>query len=84
MFIFSYSNIAGAMAGLTLAGGGWVSNLIVYLIQVFNLKSIDAAQVSNIVNGGSSLFPIVAAIMADSFLGCFSVVSIFSCISLLV
>ncbi|XP_022731455.1 protein NRT1/ PTR FAMILY 2.7-like [Durio zibethinus] len=75
--------ISGALAGLTLAGGGWVANLIVYLIQVFNLKSIDAAQVSNVVNGGSSLFPIVGAIIADSFLGCFSVVSIFSCISLL-
>ncbi|XWS52731.1 hypothetical protein CRYUN_Cryun11dG0095600 [Craigia yunnanensis] len=75
--------IIGALAGLTLAGGGWVANLIVYLIEVFNLKSIDAAQVSNIVNGGSSLFPIVGAIIADSFLGCFSVISIFSCISLL-
>ncbi|XVF04996.1 hypothetical protein REPUB_Repub05bG0131700 [Reevesia pubescens] len=75
--------IIGALAGLTLAGGGWLANLIVYLIQAFNLKSIDAAQVSNLVNGGSSLFPIVGAIIVDSFLGCFSVVSIFSCISLL-
>ncbi|XP_017982980.1 PREDICTED: protein NRT1/ PTR FAMILY 2.7 [Theobroma cacao] len=75
--------IIGTLAGLTLAGGGWAANLIVYLIQEFNLKSIDAAQVSNIVNGGSSLFPIVGAIIADSFLGCFFVVSIFSCISLL-
>ncbi|XP_022754084.1 protein NRT1/ PTR FAMILY 2.7-like [Durio zibethinus] len=75
--------IIGALAGLTLAAGGWMSNLIVYLIQVFNLKSIDAAQVSNIVNGGSSLFPIVGAIIADSCLGCFAVISIFSSISLL-
>ncbi|XVF47090.1 hypothetical protein PTKIN_Ptkin03bG0081300 [Pterospermum kingtungense] len=73
----------GAVAGLSLAGGGCGANLIVYLIQVFNFKSIDAAQVSNIVNGGSSLFPIVGAIVADSFLGCFSAVSVFFSISLL-
>ncbi|OMO77208.1 Proton-dependent oligopeptide transporter family [Corchorus olitorius] len=75
--------INGTLTGLTLAGFGWMSNLIVYLIQQFNIKSIDAAQVSNIVNGGTSLFPILGAILADSFLGCFSVISIFSCISLL-
>ncbi|OMO71175.1 Proton-dependent oligopeptide transporter family [Corchorus capsularis] len=75
--------INGTLAGLTLAGFGWMSNLILYLIQEFNIKSIDAAQVSNIVNGGTSLFPILGAILADSFLGCFSVISIFSCISLL-
>lgn len=74
----------GAVLGLGLAGTGWTANLIVYLIQQFNLNAIDAAQVSNIVNGGSSLFPIVGAIIADSFLGCFSVISIFSSISLLV
>ncbi|XVE79099.1 hypothetical protein DITRI_Ditri14bG0030400 [Diplodiscus trichospermus] len=73
----------GALAGLTLAGGGWLMNLIVYLIQEFNLKGIDAAQVSNIVNGGINLFPIVGGTIADSFLGCFSVVSIFSFTSLL-
>ncbi|GMI94615.1 hypothetical protein like AT3G45660 [Hibiscus trionum] len=75
--------ITGAVVGLTLAGVGWTANLIVYLIGEFNLNSIDAAQVFNVVNGGSFVFPIVGAIIADSFLGCFSVISIFSCISLL-
>ncbi|XP_059660645.1 protein NRT1/ PTR FAMILY 2.7-like [Cornus florida] len=75
--------IIATMTGLTLAAGGVTANLIVYLIGKFNVKSIDAAQVSNIVNGCSSLFPVIGAILADSFLGCFSVISISSLISLL-
>jgi peptide/histidine transporter 3/4 len=70
--------------GLTLAAGGWMSNLIVYLIQEFNVESINAAQISNIVNGCSNLFPVIGAIVADSFLTSFSVVTISACISLLV
>ncbi|GMY10679.1 protein NRT1/ PTR FAMILY 2.6-like [Fagus crenata] len=75
--------IAGALAGLTLATGGWQSNLIVYLIEVFNVKSINAAQISNITNGCINLFPVIGAIVADSFLGSFSVAAISACISLL-
>ncbi|PRQ33781.1 putative nitrate-transporting ATPase [Rosa chinensis] len=75
--------ITGTMAGLTLAAGGWVSNLIVYLIQEFNVKSIDAAQVSNVINGSTSFFPVIGAIIADSFLGSFPVISVSSFISLL-
>ncbi|TQD90871.1 hypothetical protein C1H46_023550 [Malus baccata] len=69
---------------LTLAAGGWQANLIVYLIQEFNVKSIDATQVSNVVNGCTSLFPIIGAIIVDSFFGCFPVILISSCISFLV
>ncbi|KAM0996457.1 hypothetical protein ACFX2C_006462 [Malus domestica] len=69
---------------LTLAAGGWQANLIVYLIQEFNVKSIDATQVSNVVNGCTSLFPIIGAIIADSFFGCFPVFLISSYISFLV
>ncbi|KDP44131.1 hypothetical protein JCGZ_05598 [Jatropha curcas] len=75
--------IVGTVTCLTLAVAGWLSNLIVYLIGEFNVKSIDAAQVSNVVYGGSSLFPIVGAIVADSFLGSFSVITISSCVSFL-
>ncbi|KAK9940266.1 hypothetical protein M0R45_016934 [Rubus argutus] len=75
--------IIGSMAGLTLAAGGWVSNLIVYLIQEFNVKSIDAAQISNVINGSTSFFPVIGAILADSFLGSFPVISVSSFISLL-
>ncbi|PQP92136.1 protein NRT1/ PTR FAMILY 2.6 [Prunus yedoensis var. nudiflora] len=74
---------AGALVGLTLTAGGWLSNLIVFLIEEFNVKSIDAAQIANVVNGSSSFFPIIGAIVADSLFGSFSVISISSCISLL-
>ncbi|GFZ20538.1 major facilitator superfamily protein [Actinidia rufa] len=71
------------MAGLTLAGQGWMNNLIVYMIGEYNVKSIDAAQIWNVVNGCVTMFPILGAIIADSFLGCFSVIWISSLISLL-
>ncbi|KAM7496673.1 hypothetical protein LguiA_021087 [Lonicera macranthoides] len=75
--------ILATVGGLTIAGGGWTSNLIVYLIEGFNVKRIDAAQIFNVINGSSSFIPIIGAIIADSFLGCFSVVFISSFISLL-
>ncbi|CAM8889583.1 unnamed protein product [Rhodiola kirilowii] len=72
--------VTGTFAGSTIAASGWSGNLIVYLINEFNVKSIDAAQISNVVNGCISLFPVIGAIIADSF-GCFSVISISLCIS---
>ena len=77
-------NKTGTVTGLTLATWGWLANLIVYLIEEFNVKSVDAAQISNVVNGCINLFPIVGAIIADSFFGCFSVIFFSSCIHLLV
>ncbi|KAF9598397.1 hypothetical protein IFM89_027830 [Coptis chinensis] len=71
------------LMGLTIAASGWNTNLTVYLIERFNIKNIEAAQISNVVNGSSSFFPIVGAIIADSFLGNFFVVSASSFISLL-
>ncbi|KAG6681690.1 hypothetical protein I3842_13G104600 [Carya illinoinensis] len=75
--------ISGAVAGLTLATGGWLLNLIVYLIQEFNVKSINAAQISNIMSGCINLFPFIGAIVADSFVGSFLIASMSACISLL-
>nr|QGP73775.1 Protein NRT1/ PTR FAMILY 2.7 [Sedum alfredii] len=72
--------ITGSFAGSTVAASGWSGNLIVYLIDEFNIKSIDAAQISNVVNGCISLFPVIGAIIADS-LGCFSVIATSLCIS---
>ncbi|CAH1442128.1 unnamed protein product [Lactuca virosa] len=74
--------LIATMAGLTLAAGGWANNIIVYLINEFNIKSIDAAQIANIVNGCTTLFPILGAILADSFFGSFSIISVSSLISL--
>uniref|UniRef100_A0A7N0UM57 Uncharacterized protein n=1 Tax=Kalanchoe fedtschenkoi TaxID=63787 RepID=A0A7N0UM57_KALFE len=77
-FIF----IAGAVAGTTVAGGGWSSNLIVYLIKEFHVENISAAQIGNVVNGCIYVFPVIGAIVADS-VGCFPVISIASGIALL-
>ena len=35
--------------GLSLVAGGWASNLIVYLITKYNVKSIAATKIKNIV-----------------------------------
>ncbi|XP_057782723.1 protein NRT1/ PTR FAMILY 2.7-like [Salvia miltiorrhiza] len=75
--------IIGTMGCLALAAGGWTANLIVYLIQEFNIKSISSAKIYNFVNGSITLFPIVGAVIADSFLGCYSVICFSSLISLL-
>ncbi|XP_057442954.1 protein NRT1/ PTR FAMILY 2.6-like [Lotus japonicus] len=79
----SFPFIIGAATGSSLASAGIIANLIVYLIQEFNIKSITAAQISNVVNGSSNLFPFLAAIIADSFFGSFSVALISSCVSFL-
>ncbi|TKY48486.1 NRT1/ PTR FAMILY 2.6 [Spatholobus suberectus] len=79
----SFPFIIGSMAGMSLAAAGIIGNLIVYLIREFNIKSITAAQVANVANGSSSLFPIVAAIIADSFFGSFPVALVSSCVSFL-
>lgn len=75
---------AGSMMALSIAVGGWASNLIVFLITEFHVKSISATKISNVVLACSSLFPIAGAIIADSFFGSFPVVRIFAFVSLLV
>nr|XP_043635133.1 protein NRT1/ PTR FAMILY 2.7-like [Erigeron canadensis] len=75
--------ILGCMFGLTLATGGWIGNLIVYLISKYNVKSIDATQINNVVFGCFFLFPLLAAIISDSFLGPFPVIILSSLVSLL-
>ncbi|KAL3538479.1 hypothetical protein ACH5RR_001845 [Cinchona calisaya] len=73
--------IIGNVAGISLAFGGLIINLTVYLIQEFNIKSISAAKIFNVFNGCTAILPIAAAIIADSFSGCFSVIWISSLIS---
>ena len=51
---------------------------------MFNLKNINAAQISNIVNGSTNLLPVIGAIVADSFFGTLFVAAVSACISLLV
>ncbi|KAL3530624.1 hypothetical protein ACH5RR_009946 [Cinchona calisaya] len=70
-----------SVAGISIAFGGLLTNLIVYLIQEFNIKSISAAKIFNVFNGCTTMLPIAGAIIADSFLGCYSVIWISSLIS---
>ena len=63
---YFYLYQAGAVAGFTLGGRGWISNLTVYLIQMFNLKNINATQISNIVSGSTNLLLVIGAIVANS------------------
>ncbi|KAG7564596.1 MFS transporter superfamily [Arabidopsis suecica] len=71
------------LLGLSIASFGWVMNLVVFLIKEFNIKSIAATQISNIVNGCVSMLPVVAAILADSFFGNIPVISVSAFVSLL-
>ncbi|RRT75896.1 hypothetical protein B296_00007571, partial [Ensete ventricosum] len=57
--------------GLGLALSGATANLIVYLVEEYNVKSIDAAQIGNIVGGSTSLAPVIGAIVSDAFFGCY-------------
>ncbi|XP_039004350.1 protein NRT1/ PTR FAMILY 2.7-like [Hibiscus syriacus] len=75
--------IAGTVSGVMMSGFGWLANLIVYLVEEFNVESIDATQISNVVHGCINLIPILGAIISDSFLGIFPVVAVSSFISTL-
>ncbi|CAA7406226.1 unnamed protein product [Spirodela intermedia] len=75
--------IIGSAGALGLATSGASANLLVYLVEEFNVKSIDAAQITNIVNGCVSLAPILGAVISDSFFGCFPVIAVSTAISLL-
>ncbi|EOA23731.1 hypothetical protein CARUB_v10016943mg [Capsella rubella] len=71
------------LLGLTIAAWGWLLNLIVYLIEEFNVKSIAAAQIANIVSGCICMVPAVAAIASDSFFGTIPVISVSAFFSLM-
>ncbi|CAA6669277.1 unnamed protein product [Spirodela intermedia] len=77
------SSLVRSAGALGLATSGASANLLVYLVEEFNVKSIDAAQITNIVNGCVSLAPILGAVISDSFFGCFPVIAVSTAISLL-
>ncbi|CAL4907453.1 unnamed protein product [Urochloa decumbens] len=66
--------IAGNMLGLGLAINGTTSNLLVYLLKEYNVESIDAAQIANIVRGSLNLVPVAGAVLSDSYFGCFPII----------
>ncbi|TVU36912.1 hypothetical protein EJB05_18867, partial [Eragrostis curvula] len=71
------------VVGVGMAMSATSSNLIVYLIKKYNVKSIDAAQISNIVRGCMQLAPVAGAVVSDAFFGCYPVVAAGVAISLL-
>ncbi|KAL6613782.1 hypothetical protein ACP70R_036052 [Stipagrostis hirtigluma subsp. patula] len=75
--------LAGSVIGLGMAMSATSSNLIVYLIKKYNVKSIDAAQISNIVRGCMQLAPLAGAVVSDAYLGCYPVVAAAVAVSLL-
>ncbi|KAL1203250.1 Protein NRT1/ PTR FAMILY 2.5 [Cardamine amara subsp. amara] len=70
------------LLGLSITTFGLVVNLLVFLIEEFNIKNIAAAQITNIVNGCQSMLPVLAAILADSFFGNIPLISPSAFISL--
>ncbi|KAE9595576.1 putative proton-dependent oligopeptide transporter family, major facilitator superfamily [Lupinus albus] len=61
-----------------LATFGLISNFMVYLLKVFNLDQISAANVINIWSGVSNCLPIIGAFIGDACLGKFRTIAIAS------
>ncbi|KAJ6841758.1 protein NRT1/ PTR FAMILY 2.7-like isoform X1 [Iris pallida] len=70
----TFPYVIGGVSGVLMGTQGVTSNLLVYLIEQFNMRSIDATQIVSFVNGCSQLAPIVGAIVADA-VGCFPILS---------
>ncbi|XP_061345704.1 protein NRT1/ PTR FAMILY 2.13-like [Gastrolobium bilobum] len=61
-----------------IATFGMTANFMVYLLKVFNLSQIDAANVLSIWYGVSSFIPIIGASLADAYLGKFKTIAVAS------
>ncbi|XP_050223083.1 protein NRT1/ PTR FAMILY 2.11-like [Mercurialis annua] len=57
---------------------GTVSNLIVYLTTMFNMKSITATNVINIFTGTVNAVPLIGAFISDTYLGRYTTLAIAS------
>ncbi|XP_062214942.1 protein NRT1/ PTR FAMILY 2.11-like [Phragmites australis] len=62
---------------------GTSANLLVYLTQVFHMRSVDAATLLNGLNGTTSLAPIIGAFLSDAYLGRYLALAIASIASLI-
>ncbi|KAL6865081.1 hypothetical protein ACP4OV_016232 [Aristida adscensionis] len=71
------------MLGLGMAVHGTSANLLIYLVKEYNVDSIDAAQISNIVRGSLNLMPVAGAVISDSYFGSFPVILAGTAISVL-
>ncbi|KAL9239826.1 hypothetical protein vseg_014109 [Gypsophila vaccaria] len=75
--------IIGSIVGLSLAAGSWHANLTMFLMKEFNVRQSLAEKIYEIVNIGVNVFPIVGALLSDSFVGSFLVINVASFASLL-
>ncbi|CAN6470935.1 unnamed protein product [Victoria cruziana] len=74
---------AGSSVLLGLAVNGAFANILVYLVQQFNVDQITAVQILNVYNGSTNITPVVGAIVSDSCLRSFVVILICSIVSLM-
>ena len=63
---------------------GTLSNLMVYLTTVFNMKSVIAATIVNIFNGTSNMTPLLGAFLSYSYFGQYKTLAFAAMSSLLV
>nr|POE76255.1 protein nrt1/ ptr family 2.11 [Quercus suber] len=66
-----------------LGTNGSLSNLLVYLTTVFNMKSVTATTIVNIINGTSNMTPLLGAFPSDSYFGRYKTMAFASISSLL-
>lgn len=67
-----------------LAAGGLLINLISYLIQVMHFRTVEAATTVTNFSGASGLTPLLAAFVADAYLGRYATIIASTCVQLAV
>lgn len=78
------NNVAGNETFEKLGTIGTLSNLMVYLTTVFNMKSITAATLINFFSGTTNIAPLVGAFLSDTYFGRYKTLGFASVSSLLV
>ncbi|GAV88269.1 hypothetical protein CFOL_v3_31692, partial [Cephalotus follicularis] len=63
---------------------GTLSNLLIYLTTVFNMKSITAANMINIFNGTTNFGTLVGAFLCDTYFGRYKTLGFATCASFMV
>ncbi|KAJ6431220.1 hypothetical protein OIU84_018667 [Salix udensis] len=67
-----------------LATFGLMANFMVYLMKVFHLEQVSAANILNIWYGATNFAPLVGAFISDAYVGRFKTIAFASCAALLV
>lgn len=67
-----------------LATFGLLANFMVYLMRVFHLEQVTAANVLNIWSGVTNFAPLVGAFISDAYVGRFKTIAFASCAAFLV